>query len=144
MTPAQRKKLAAIDCETDDLAARLKWARAAQRAGKHGIADLVPPPGGWVGAAPRPLAHETPPARVNGKTIRYVEPQLPAALAHPDMAPFRLPAARAAKPTSSAKPTSAKPGRARASASAVDPDVAMQRGRRNAARKVAAALAGMK
>src|SRR6266481_2373085 len=47
MTPAQKRKLAAIDRETDDLAARLKWARMATRAASHGIADLAPPPGGW-------------------------------------------------------------------------------------------------
>jgi hypothetical protein len=50
MTPSQKRKLAVIDRETDALAARLKWARAAQRAGKHGIGDLVPPPGGWPSA----------------------------------------------------------------------------------------------
>src|SRR5882762_1661334 len=117
MTPPQRRKLAAIDAETDGLAARLKWAHAAQRAGKHGIADLPPPPGGWpAGVAPKTARHETPPAQVRpgAPPVRYAEPQLPAELAHPDMAPFRLPAARAA-----AKAAKAKTAKARAGA--VDP-----------------------
>jgi hypothetical protein len=124
-----------VDAEFD----RMKWLHQARKARAKGIADLAPPPGGWVGAASSTPKHETPPAiaRAGAPPIRYADPVLPAALADPLMAPFRLPAARAAKPTS------AKPAKARASAS-VDKDVAAQRGQRNAARKVAAALAGMK
>jgi len=142
MNASQKRRLAAVDAETDGLAARLKWAHAANRAGRLGIADLPPPPGGWpAGVAPSTPRHETPPAvAVAGqRPIRYAEPALPDALAHEDMAPFRLPALRAAK----AKATSsAKPSRARAGA--IDPDAAARRGRRNAARKIAAVLGNMK
>jgi hypothetical protein len=124
-----------VDAEFD----RMKWLHQARKAGALGIGDIAAPPGGWpAGAAPKTPARETPPAhvRAGAPPVRYAEPQLPAELAHPDMAPFRLPAARAAVKSGKAKP--------KARAGAVDPDVSAQRGRRNAARKVAAALAGMK
>jgi hypothetical protein len=134
-----------VDAEID----RMKWLRMARKASARGIGDIAAPPGGWPGGAPSTPKNETPPARVSGKTIRYAEPELPAELAHPDMAPFRLGAARAAtkpavKGSKPARKPAAKPARARASAGAVDTDVAVQRGRRNAARKITAVLAGMK
>jgi len=125
-----------VDAEFD----RMKWLHMARKASAKGIGDIAAPPGGWPGAAPSMPKHETPPARVRAGAppVRYAEQTLPPELAHPDMAPFRLPAARAAvKAAKKAKTAKARAG-------AVDPDVAAQRGRSNAARKVGAALAGMK
>jgi len=75
MTPSQKRKLAVIDRETDALAARLKWARAAQRAGKHGIGDLVPPPGGWPSAHSTQRPRDTAPAlTATGRPVAYRAP----------------------------------------------------------------------
>src|SRR5438128_426483 len=72
MTPDQRRRLAAVDRETDEMVDRLKWARMATEARRRGIGDIAAPPGGWPAAMPA-VKYETPPvrSRVDVAPVRY-------------------------------------------------------------------------